>query len=74
MDRWLTSGWVDTFRHVHGDAEGHYTWWSNRPGIRERNVGWRIDYGLVREEDIHRGVRMPSFSQRLWGRITALWA
>ena len=54
LDRWLTSGWVDTFRHVHGDAEGHYTWWSNRPGIRERNVGWRIDYGLVREEDIHR--------------------
>ncbi len=54
LDRWLREGWVDTFRHIHGDSEGHYTWWSNRPGIRERNVGWRIDYGLMRQDDIHR--------------------
>ena len=49
LDRWLKAGWVDSFRHVHGDVEGHYTWWSNRKGVRERNVGWRIDYALVSE-------------------------
>ena len=49
LDRWLQAGWVDSFRHVHGDAEGNYTWWSNRKGVRERNVGWRIDYALVSE-------------------------
>ena len=49
LDRWLQAGWVDSFRHVHGDVEGHYTWWSNRKGVRERNVGWRIDYALVSE-------------------------
>ena len=47
LDRWLTHGWTDTFRHVHGDVEGVYTWWSQRFGVRERNVGWRIDYVLA---------------------------
>ena len=47
LDRWLNSGWTDTFRHVHGDVEGAYSWWSQRGGARERNVGWRIDYVLA---------------------------
>lgn len=47
LDRWLSSGWTDTFRHIHGDVEGRYTWWSQRFGVRERNVGWRIDYILA---------------------------
>ncbi|MGM0575901.1 MAG: exodeoxyribonuclease III [Myxococcota bacterium] len=49
LDRWLRSGWTDTFRHVHGDVEGAYTWWVQRSGCRERNVGWRIDYVLASE-------------------------
>ena len=47
LDRWLRRGWVDTFRHFEPDAEGAYTWWSQRFGVRERNVGWRIDYILA---------------------------
>lgn len=47
LDRWLRSGWTDTFRHVHGDVEGAYTWWAQRGSCRERNVGWRIDYVLA---------------------------
>jgi exodeoxyribonuclease-3 len=46
LDRWLREGWVDSFRQFHSE-EGHYTWWSNRFGVRERNIGWRIDYALV---------------------------
>jgi exodeoxyribonuclease-3 len=46
LDRWLRSGWVDTFRHFEAGG-GHYTWWSQRFGVRERNVGWRIDYVLA---------------------------
>jgi exodeoxyribonuclease III len=43
MDTFLKKDFVDTFRHFE-KGEGHYTWWSYRPGVREKNVGWRIDY------------------------------
>lgn len=48
--KWMTSllkeGIVDGFRLFCKDS-GHYTWWSVRKGVRERNVGWRLDYILV---------------------------
>lgn len=47
MTELLASGFIDTFRHLHPDEEGAYTWWSYMPKIRERNVGWRIDYFLA---------------------------
>jgi exodeoxyribonuclease-3 len=46
IDRWLAAGWVDVFRAFVPDG-GHYTWWSQRIGVRERNIGWRIDYALA---------------------------
>ena len=42
----LKAGFVDTFREFQKGG-GHYTWWSSMPGVRERNVGWRIDYFLI---------------------------
>ncbi len=49
MDKFLAAGYVDTFRNFTPDPD-HYTWWSYRPGVRERNVGWRIDYFCTNEE------------------------
>jgi len=49
MSRWIRGGWTDTFRHFHPDALDKYTWWSQRFGVRERNVGWRIDYIMASE-------------------------
>jgi exodeoxyribonuclease-3 len=46
LDRWIAAGWIDTFREFETDG-GHYSWWSNLPGARDRNVGWRIDYVLA---------------------------
>ena len=46
LDRWIANGWVDTFRSFEPGPD-HYTWWSQRFGVRERNVGWRIDYVLA---------------------------
>ena len=47
MDRFVAAGWVDIFRHLNPGKTGAYTWWSNRPTVRERNIGWRIDYFFV---------------------------
>ena len=49
MTQLLESGFIDTYRYFYPDREGAYTWWSNMPNIRERNVGWRIDYFLASE-------------------------
>jgi len=43
----LTAGFTDTFRFLHPDAAGIYSWWSYRFHARASNAGWRIDYFLV---------------------------
>ncbi len=47
MTQLLGRGFIDTFRHLHPDATGAYSWWSYRMKAREKNVGWRIDYFLI---------------------------
>ena len=45
----LSSGFVDTFRHLYPDVTGAYSWWSYMFSARAKNAGWRIDYFLVSE-------------------------
>lgn len=46
----LNRGFVDTFRYVHGDVRGAYSWWAQRVRTSKvNNTGWRIDYFLVSE-------------------------
>ncbi|KMY50323.1 exodeoxyribonuclease III [Peribacillus loiseleuriae] len=47
MTELLQAGFIDTFRYFHPDTEGAYTWWSYMSKVRERNIGWRIDYFLA---------------------------
>jgi len=46
---WLDDGFVDTFRHFHGDLKGAYTFWTYMSNARKRNVGWRLDYFVTSE-------------------------
>ena len=44
----LSRGFTDTFRHVHGNVPGAYSWWAQRVRTSKiNNSGWRIDYFLV---------------------------
>ena len=49
MTELLAAGFVDSFRFLHPDLAGAYSWWSYRMKARERNAGWRIDYFIVSE-------------------------
>jgi exodeoxyribonuclease-3 len=42
----IEADFVDTFREFEKGG-GHYTWWSPMPGVRARNIGWRLDYVVV---------------------------
>jgi len=43
----LDCGFTDSFRYLHPDVTGAYTWWSYMFQARQKNAGWRIDYFLV---------------------------
>jgi exodeoxyribonuclease III len=49
IDKVVSLGYVDTFRHFHED-EVQYSWWDMKSRARERNVGWRIDSVFVTRE------------------------
>ncbi|MDR1867275.1 MAG: exodeoxyribonuclease III [Treponema sp.] len=50
IDSFLHAGYVDSFRFMHPNESGCYSWFSYRSGARQRNRGWRIDYLCVDEE------------------------
>ncbi|WP_100403979.1 exodeoxyribonuclease III [Bacillus sp. FJAT-42315] len=49
MTRLLEAGFVDSFRYFYPDTTDAYSWWSYMNKVRERNIGWRIDYFIVSE-------------------------
>lgn len=50
----LEAGFTDSFRHFYPAQEGSYTWWSYMSKVREKNIGWRIDYFIVSDTFIDR--------------------
>ena len=55
--RLLAAGFTDTFRLLHPDQTGAYSWWSYRVNARRNTAGWRIDYFLVSDRLAPRVVR-----------------
>jgi len=47
MTKLLEAGFVDTFRHLYPEKGDVYSWWSYMNKVRERNIGWRIDYFII---------------------------
>ncbi len=47
IEELLNSGFVDTFRYMHPNETGRYSWWSYRFNARKNNAGWRIDYFII---------------------------
>lgn len=47
FSRLLACGFTDSFRYLHPETTGAYSWWSYMFNARANNAGWRIDYFLT---------------------------
>ncbi len=66
MTELLQAGFVDSFRYLHPDAQGAYSWWSYRFRAREKNAGWRIDYFLVSQRWADR-IKLAEIHSEIFG-------
>lgn len=56
----LAQGLVDVGRMLYPDDENYFSWWAPWRNMRERNIGWRLDYVLATESVAKRAVSCPS--------------
>ena len=47
FDRLLGAHFVDVGARAQPDNEAMFTWWPPWRNMRQRNIGWRIDYILA---------------------------
>ncbi len=62
----LSSGFTDTFRMLHPEETGAYSWWSYRFHARENNAGWRIDYFIVSDR-LKKRVKNAAIHSEIFG-------
>ncbi|MCK5286122.1 MAG: exodeoxyribonuclease III [Candidatus Pacebacteria bacterium] len=65
MTIFLDDNMVDTFRDLH-PKKVQYSWWSYRAMVRERNIGWRIDYFVVSKKLIKK-IKKAKIHDNIWG-------
>ena len=51
--RLLAEGLVDVGRSLDPDNDALFTWWAPWRNLRQRNIGWRLDYVLASEPLAH---------------------
>jgi exodeoxyribonuclease-3 len=47
LDEVTRLGYIDTFRNLHPQKTGAYSYWDLKTRARDRNVGWRLDYFFI---------------------------
>lgn len=59
LERIIDCGLVDVGRAQNPDNDELFTWWAPWRNMRERNIGWRIDYILASPALASRALRCP---------------
>ena len=59
FERLLSRGLVDLGRTLDPDNERMFTWWAPWRNLRQRNIGWRLDYILATESLARAAVSCP---------------
>ncbi len=66
IDRVVKAGFIDSFRLLHGEETGKYSYWDMKTFSRDRNVGWRIDYFFV-SEDLKDKIKESNMLENIMG-------
>ena len=63
FEEMLAAGVADVGRKLYPDDDNYFTWWAPWRQMRERNIGWRIDYILASPGLADRAVACPSYRE-----------
>jgi exodeoxyribonuclease III len=59
LEQIIGCGLVDVGRALDPDNDGLFTWWAPWRNMRERNIGWRLDYVLASEALASKAISCP---------------
>ncbi len=63
LESLLSQGLVDVGRKLYPTDENYFTWWAPWRNLRQRNIGWRLDYVIASESIAERAIAAPSFRE-----------
>jgi exodeoxyribonuclease-3 len=63
LEAMIGEGLADVGRRLNPDDENYFTWWAPWRNLRQRNIGWRLDYVLASEPLAERALSCPSLRE-----------
>ena len=63
LERMIGRGLVDLGRALDPDNDNLFTWWPPWRNMKERNIGWRLDYVLASQAIARSATRCPVFRE-----------
>lgn len=63
LEAMLAEGLTDIGRSLYPEDENYFTWWAPWRNLRQRNIGWRLDYVLASHALAERAVSCPSYRE-----------
>ena len=63
LESLLAQGVVDIARKLYPTDENYFTWWAPWRNLRQRNIGWRLDYVIASESIAERAIACPSYRE-----------
>ena len=63
LEKLLAQGLVDVGRMLYPNADDYFSWWAPWRNLRQRNIGWRLDYVLASQSLASRATACPSLRE-----------
>ena len=63
LEKLIAHGLTDLLRHFDPDNERLFTWWAPWRNMRDRNIGWRLDYVLASKAVAEKAQGCTSFRE-----------